>query len=246
MMKYFFLPLILLTLPLLLAAQSSTIADKNSEVFQLGDKTVVIPVPVGFTDVTGLIKNDRNVFRRFDADGENMTYVRNEIVSQLQADPTISRGFYAMGWIPENRRTTDITAEYFAQVVSGMERNFAASLDPKSKVMAEAKKQATTFAQKNLDPNASIDFNETKNLGFIDKSDHVFSAMAFLSAQTNGQTKTTLMTFSVLRLNQRLVWVYCYTGTPTEKDFETLPAFTRTWTAAIIAANTKLTRLNKK
>lgn len=247
-MKYFLLPLILLAGSLTLAAQSATPAksDKNSDVFQLGDKTVRIPVPVGFTDVTGRIENDRNVFQRFDADGENMTYVQDGLVSLLQANSRIPLGFHAKGWIPGNRRTTDITAEYFGQIISGMERNFAAILDPKSETMTKAKNQAMAFATKNLDPKASIDFNETTNLGFIQKGDRVFSAMAFLSAQINGQQATTLMTFSVLRLNDRLVWVYCYAPTPTEKDFEALPVFTRTWTAAIIAANTKLTELKKE
>ena len=44
-------------------------------------------MPVGFTDVTGRIENDRNVFQRLDADGENMTYVRDELVNQLQVNP---------------------------------------------------------------------------------------------------------------------------------------------------------------
>lgn len=247
-MKYLLLPLLLLICSPQLAAQGTTPAktDKNPDVYRLGTKTVRIPVPVGFTDVTGRIENDRNVFQRFDADGENMTYVRDELVSSLQANPRIPLGLHAKGWIPANRRTTDITAKYFAEMVSGMEHNFAAFIDPKSKAMTKAKSQAMAFATKNLDPKATIDFNETENLGFIQKSDRVFSAMAFLSAQVNGQRATTLMTFSFLRLNERLVWVYAYAPSPTEADFKTLPEFTKTWTAGIIAANTKVTELKKK
>ena len=247
-MKYFFLPLILLTGSIHLAAQITTPAksDKNSDVFQLGAKSVRIPVPIGFTDVTGRIENDRNVFQRFDADGENMTYVRDELVSRLQANPRAQLGLHAKGWIPGNRCNTDITAAYFADMVSGMKRNFATIADPKSEIMIKAKDQAMAFATKNLDPNASIDFNNTTNLGFIQKSDRVFSAMAVVSAQINGQRATTLMTLSFLRLNDRLVWVYCYAPSPTEKDFETLPEFTKTWTASVVAANTKLTKLKKE
>ena len=240
-MKRFFLPLVLIIASATLSAQikEPTKTDKNSDVYQLGTKTVRIPVPVGFTDVTGRIENDRNVFQRYDADGENMTYVSDEIVGLLQANPRTPLGLHAKGWIPANRRTTDITTEYFGHVVSGMEQNFATIIDPKSETMKKAKDRAKSFAAQNLDPNATVDFNQTTNLGFIQKSDHVFSAMAFLSAQVNGQQATTLITFSVLRLNDRLVWIYCYALSPTEKDFETLPEFTKIWTAAIVAANSK-------
>ena len=245
-MKYLFLPLILLSSVLSLAAQTANlVTSQNSDLYQFGDKTVRIPPPVGFTDVTGRIEDDRNFFQRFDAEGENLTYVRDELVSLLQANPKTPLGFYAKGWIPGNHRTNEITAQYFAQVVAVMESGFATIVDPNSQIMIKAKKQAMAFSTKNLDPKASIDFKETTNLGFIQKSDRVFSAMALLSAQINGQPFLSLTSFSVLRLNNRLVWVYCFAPTPTEKDFEMLPKFTRTWTAAIIAANSKLTVLKK-
>jgi len=83
----------------------------------------------------------------------------------------------------------------------------------------------------------TVDLTATKNLGFFEKTPRLFSGMTVFTVEIYGRKVTTLATVSFLHVNQRLVAVYAYKMFPADNDVKELTAFTKKWTAKIIAAN---------
>jgi hypothetical protein len=77
----------------------------------------------------------------------------------------------------------------------------------------------------------------SKIFGTFDKTDRVFSSMILVGTEINGRKVSTLGTMSVVFVNHRLVYVYAYKMSPTEGDVKEMNAFTKKWTARIVAAN---------
>jgi hypothetical protein len=211
--------------------------DKNPDVFQLGIKTVRIPTPTGFTDVMGRIPNTKKLYARDDPNGIIALSVPDEVFPQLKADPLMPLPFYAVVIVTEPFKTLDITPELFAQYVVVWEKEFGTFLDLKGPVIADAKKRIDSIRNPAVGGRSHVEFLDTKYLGVFEKVDNAFSAMFMATVQVDILTRRpVLASFSALRIKDRLITLTVYEA-PTEKNLETLPVFTKQWTAAIIAAN---------
>lgn len=223
------------------AAQTTAVTKKpgkNSDTFQLGSKTVRIPPPAGFTDVMGRIPNTKQLYARNDPNSFIAIAVPAAVFPKLQADPLMPLDFYAVVAVTDAFKVLDMTPELFASYVATYEKDFSSYLDPKGPVVAEARKNIDTIRSQATGERSNANFSGTKNLGFFQKTDKVFSAMFLMTLEVNIFRKLpTVVTFSVMRINDRLITLGVYKSRPTAKDLDTIPAFTKKWTAAVIAAN---------
>lgn len=227
------------TIAVAAAGQATTAQkqDKNPDVFQLGAKSVRVPTPTGFTDVMGRIPNTKKLYARNDPNGIIALSVPDDVFPQLKADPLMPLPSYAVVTVTEPFRAIDMTPELFAEYVTVWEKEFGTYLDPKGPVMAEAKKRIDSIRNPAVGGRSHVEFLDTKYLGFFEKTDSIFSGMFMATVQVDIiSRRPVLVSFSALRVKDRLVTLSVYQA-PTENNLETLPVFTKQWTAAIIAAN---------
>ena len=224
----------LLALLILSCALISSAQDK----YQFGNRTISIPAPDGFTNVIGRFPK---VTARFNAteDPDLVTlasHVPESFISKLEESENIDLELYTKVSSGKRFRSTPSTLEYYKSVVHDLEKNFDTYLDPDGdavkKVEANYKKGLAGMGTK-----ANIRTTSTKNLGFFEKNENVFSAMSVSAANVSGRMVTTLTTTSLVRVKDRLLFVYVYRMFPDEYSIKDLTAFTRKYTSKIIAAN---------
>jgi hypothetical protein len=206
--------------------------------YQFGDRTIFIPSPDGFANVIGRFPK---VTARFNAteDPANIalaSHVPESFLPDLEASESIDLEFYTKVSTSRRLRTIPVTLENYKAVVNDLEKNFDTYLDPDGDLI----RKVETNSEKGLagiGTKATIRTTSTKNLGFFEKNERVFSAMSEYSANVSGRMVTTLGTLSVVRVKDRLLFVYVYRMFPDEYAAKDLVTFTRTYTAKILAAN---------
>jgi hypothetical protein len=215
-----------------------------SDWFQLGTKKVRIPAPQGFTEI----------FSRFDSvvarmkateDPNNETVTSHLPTSSLakyEANQEQRLDHYTKVSVSKNLKTTDITPEYFAEVVAETEKQLATLGDPNDQLLKKIEGNSSKGLSELWGKETTVKVNQPKNLGAFDRGPNLYSVLLFVSGDLNGKKYSTLTTISLLRINQRLVWVYTYKMDPTQADIAMLKTFTKKWTAAILAANTVRSR----
>jgi hypothetical protein len=229
---------LLLSLSTLCAQRSADKTDaKNPYLFRLGAKSVCIPPPQGFTDVIGRIENDHGRFADRQIDGLLAIDVPDDIIVKLSAEPLMSLPIYTNVRVAREMLTMDVSQELYNSIVSEYQKNFERLLDPNGKIAAAAKKEMSLHVSQVTGRLSNVDLAATKNLGYFQRTDSVFSALTLMTIDVNGQPIPMLVSVSLLRLNDRLVNAAVYKRMPTQRDIETLPEFTKQWTEAIVAAN---------
>ena len=212
-------------------------ASKNPDVFQLGTRSVRIPSPTGFSDVIGRIENDHGRFAPDEQGGLLSLDVPDDILPALAKDTLMPLEIYAKVRISPEIMEVDITPELYAATVAEFQKNFDALLDPNGKIVTTAKRDVSLYVSQVTGRVSKVDISATKNLGYFQKTGNVFSALTLMMIEVNGQTIPMLASISLLRLNIRLINATVYKRMPTDKDIETMPEFTKSWTTRILDAN---------
>jgi len=231
MKKLTILALLILTCALFSSAQT---ADK----YQFGDRVISIPAPDGFTNIIGRFPK---VTARFNAteDPANValaSHVPESFIAKLEESENIDLEFYTKVSASKHLRSTPVSLEHYKEVVRDLEKNFDTYMDPDGEVIRKVEKNSEKGLAA-IGTKASINTTSTKNLGFFEKNEHVFSAMSVYVANVSGRMVTTLGTLSVVYVKDRLLFVYVYQMFPDEYAPKDVVAFTRRYTARIIAAN---------
>ena len=211
---------------------------QTSDRYQFGDRTISIPAPDGFTNVIGRFPK---VTARFNAteDPGNIalaSHVPENFVADLEGSQDIDLDFYTKVSTKKSLRSTPSTVENYKAVVRDLEKNFDTYLDPDGELIKKVEANYTKGLA-GMGTKATIRTTSTKNLGFFEKNEHVFSAMSVSAANISGRMVTTLATMSVVRVKDRLLFVYVYRMFPDEYAVQELTTFTRKYTAKILAAN---------
>jgi len=231
MKKFPVLLIVILVCAPLLTAQ-------NSDKYQFGDRQITIPAPDGFINAFGRFPIVTARLNATESPGNDMlaVHVAESMVSKLQVSEDIDLAYYTKVSDLKSRRTLDNTAEFYKQVVAEIEQNFGTYTDPNGDNMKNMEKNSEK-GLKEIGRGTTVDLTSTKNLGSFEKTDRVYSAMMLIGAELYGRKVMTLAAFSFMYINQRLVTVSVYKQSPTDADLKDVPAFTKKWTAKIIAAN---------
>ena len=145
--------------------------------------------------------------------------------------------FYTKVSINQRVKNTDISPELFAAAVADLEKNFGTYMDPNGPLLKKTEGNASKGLTELFGTDTKTDIKGARNLGFFEKTDKVFSGTTLVTLDVNGRNLTILGTFSVVRVNQRLVFLFAYKMFPEAKDDEMLRDFTMKWSAKTVAAN---------
>ena len=231
MKKLAFLPLLILACTLFSSAQTP-------DRYQFGDRVIFIPAPDGFANVIGRFPKVTARFRATEDPGNVAlaSHVPESFIPDLEVSENIDLEFYTKVSTSKNLRSALVSLESYKAVVRDLEKNFDTYIDPEGDLI----KKVETNSEKGLagmGTKATIRTTSTQNLGFFEKNERVFSAMSAYTANISGRMVTTLATLSVVRVKDRLLFVYVYRMFPDEYATKDLVTFTRKYTAKIIAAN---------
>ena len=221
------------------AAHPQKTVEPASETFQLGSRTVKIPAPEGFTEVSS--RFDRVAARLIateDPANDTLTsHVSNSMIPKLETTQDRDLEFYTKVSVSKRARTVDLTPAMFGSVVSAFEKNMDTYLDPNGSLLKRVEGNTGKSLSDLWGKDVNVQLNQPKHLGFFDKGENVLSSMMFVNVALNDKKYSIISTTSLLNINQRLVFVYAYKMNPAETDVEMLRTFTKNWTAAILAAN---------
>ena len=217
---------------------ASFAATQTSDKYEFGDRQIVIPAPDGFTSVYGRFPRIAARFNATEDPGNDLLagHVPESFIPKLQASEDIDLGFYTKVFTLKKQRTIDVTDEFYKLVVAELEKNFGAYVDPNSETMKKFIKNSEKGLA-DIGSTTAINVTSSKNLGSFEKTDRVFSGMLVVVMEIYGRKLITLGTFSFMHINQRVVTVSVYKQFPSDNDLKDLPAFTKKWTAKILAAN---------
>jgi len=230
--------ILLLFVPYAFSQQVSADArSRNTDVFQVGSRSVRVPPPEGFIDVVGRIVDDHGRFAANEREGLISLCVRASDVPALNRDPLMPLDIYTKVRIAPEMISMDVDGELYAKVVAEYQKNFDGLLDPNGSVVAKAKKDLSLSVSQITGRMSTVDLKSSRNLGYFQKTERAFSSLSLMTIEVNGQPIPLLVSVSLLRLNDRLVNVAVYKRLPTDKDIDYLRDFTTRWTSAIVAAN---------
>jgi|GEM_PF-895964 len=215
----------------------------SSMVIQLGTKSVVIPSPEGFGEATSQLE----AIKRFFAATEDPNldplaiHMPFETIVRLKQGEYFDLPFYTKVSIAKKNREIDYSVKDFSSLVSYMKAGGGRILDMDSPEMKAMMKDQNKSLSELLAQEVTIDLSQPVNLGVIEQTQNSYSVLILIKIkfQSGSAQKEKLMVSSatLMRLNQRLIFVYTYRHADTKEDTDILRNFTRKWVAQILKAN---------
>ncbi len=221
------------------ASQLTAQAVLANDVYRLGSRTVHIPAPEGFFDTFPHFDRVTGYFIAAETPSNNTlaAYVPNDTLPQLKAGIASPLIAYAKISVSREAITLDATPQLFANVVSDLEKRYAAPIAADSTITPPVAENAAKWLAANSSKDSTPELKTAINLGHFQKTDNVFSAMMIMKLEAFSDPRPYLASVSLLNVNNRLIYVYAYRQITSDKDADVLSELTKTWTAAIVAAN---------
>lgn len=232
------IPLLLVSIALLFVSQTFA---QGTDVYPLGTRTVKIPAPEGFSEISARFPRIAARLAATEDPGNEILAVHlpDSLLYEFTYDQDRDLEFYTKVSVARPARTLVFTPAMFAEMVAKMERSFDTYLDPDGPLLREIKGNAEKGMAEYWGTDAKVALNQPKSLGFFDKGENVFSAMLFINVALNRKRYPLLVTTSSLNINNRLVFLYAYRMSAAKEDIEMLRTFTKKWTTAVLAANSQ-------
>jgi hypothetical protein len=222
--------------------QASTVKESSSS-FQLGNKTVVIPPPAGFEEATSQSAEVKRIFTVTEDPGLDLlaVHVPAELMDKIRRGDREPFSLYTKVSIPKRLRATDASPTDFSTFVSSIQTSFTQALDPDSATMKTIKKAQDRNLTELLEQDATIDFSKPINLGQVVKTPASYGQLLLIKTklQTGDLQKEVVIVggMGIVRVKQRIVFVYTYKFFNSAEDIEMVRAFTRKWLDEIVKAN---------
>jgi hypothetical protein len=219
------------------SAQKPVEGSADPDTYQLGNRTVKIPPPEGFSDIFAGRVAER--FRSIEDPANEVLAVHapDSIAAGLRTAPDSDLELYGKVSVFRRLEAVDITPEMFAQLAGAVEKSMDAYLDPNGATVKRVRENSEKGLSEYLGNKTKVDLTSPKNLGFFDKQSYAFSALVLMTVNVGGTKYPVLFTVSYLNVNSRLIYVYLYKVLNAIDDDEMLRAMTTKWIARIIAAN---------
>lgn len=164
--------------------------------------------------------SDCELFRK----GSNPTYNHYTKVSVLRAgrEMTVSRAM-------------------MQQLVENLRKNFGSYLDPNGSAMKDLERKVGQGLSELDSKQTTVDFNKPQQLGEFDSRPDINSFLTLVTVTVNAegtvQKVPVLATTSIVRLKERILFVYTFMKYRSNADINTLKGFATKWTTSILAAN---------
>jgi hypothetical protein len=223
-------------------SQAST-AKESTSVFQLGNKTVVIPPPVGFEEATSQFAAVKRIFSVTEDANLDLLAVHlpAALMEKLRQGSKEQFSLYTKVSVPKRLREIDTSQTDFSNFVSSIQANATQVLDPNSPTMKAIKKAQDRNLTELLEQEAKIDFAKPVPLGEIVKTPASYGSLVLFKTKTQVGDVLKEVAFvgglGLVRVRQRIVFVYTYKRFNSAEDIEMLRDFTRKWLDEIVKAN---------
>lgn len=211
------------------------------DTFTVGTQRVVIPPPAGFINGYERIPAITARFKGDDPDSLTLAvHVPTGVALILNAGKPVEwLDFYTNVYLPKSMTGVEVTPPMFAEFAAGMEKNAGAALDINNPETMAMIKRSLEAIEKRTGRPPDMDLKQTKFLGTVQKDANVLSLLVMADIESSDGIRRLIATTSGVVVNSRLIYISVYKRFTNEKDIADLQNFTKTWTAAILAANTK-------
>lgn len=210
---------------------------------QLGNRVILIPDPEGFEEGTSQFEAFKARLEATEAQQNDMLLAHLPVsdceLFRRGLNPTYNH--YTKVSVLRAGREMAVSSALMRELVDDFRRNVGTFLDPNGAAMKELEQKVGQGLSR-LDSNETkIDFSKPQMLGEFDKRPDVnsFLLLITVTVNTNGteQTVPVLATTNIVRVKERILFVYAFMKYRANADMETIKAFTTKWTSSILAAN---------
>lgn len=216
-----------------------------ARVYQLGTKSVLIPEPDGFEEATSQFDLVQTFFGATEVPANELLAVHTspEDTARLKSDNfTGGLNFYTKVSVSRRLKGVDTTEADFQSFVTAFQNEGEKLLDPNGQAMKTMLKDIEKNLSDLSDTNVTVDMSQPKYLGDIYRTQSSFGVLLLMNLQIQDESRQSdaalmLCGASIVRVKQRLLYVYTYKRFRTAADADTLRDFTKRWLDKIIAAN---------
>jgi hypothetical protein len=222
---------------------AQTAKQTSDHSYRMGDREVSIPPPDGFVEATTRSEALKKVFEATESPALDLLaiHVPTEVMDMIARGEHRDLGFYTKVSVSKSLRVADSSAADFSDLVSYFRANSAKMLDFKRPEMQSQLDQQNKSLTELLKQNPKLDLSQPANLGEIESTPNSYGFLLLLKMkfQIDGEEKEKLVVsgVSLVRVRNRIVWIYTYRTFNSESDAAILRAFTKRWLADIVRAN---------
>lgn len=224
--------------------QSQKRTQKGADIgYRLGTKSVLIPAPEGYEEASSQIDDVRRFFEATEAPDLDLlaVHVPVDILERLKTGERFNLSLYTKVSVPKRLREIDISLSDFSKRVSALQGNSAKVFDftsPEMKAILQGNnKSMSDFFERE----AKMDLSQPVNLGEIAKTDESYGVLLLFKVkfEIDGKQEELFVLggVSMVRIKQRLVFIYTYRRFNSNEDAELIRNFTKQWLGQIIKVN---------
>lgn len=211
--------------------------------FQLGDQLITIPAPNDFEEAASQFESIKTRFTVTEDPANDVLAVHlpHALCEKLRAGETGPLNFYTKISVAKRARAVDYSVEEFASLVGEFRKTGSEVMDINGPTMKETLEYLSKGLSDLNKKETQVDMDQPLNLGEFDTRPNAYSVMLLVNvkAQSGGLKVSGLIAggITLLRVKQRLIFVYTYRKYESKADVETLRDFTKQWIGQILAAN---------
>ena len=217
----------------------------SNQLYTLGNRDVSIPPPKGFVEATSRSEDVKRVFEATEAAGLDTlaVHVPADVMEKIIWGERPELEFYTKVSVAKILRNVDSSQADFAKGVSYLRANNARMFDfTRPEFQSQFKKQNEGLSEL-LKRDTKIDLAQPASLGEIENTRNSYGTLLLTKVRIQSgsidKERILLMGASVVRIRERMVWIYTYRVFNSDKDTDILKAFTKRWLADILRANLK-------
>jgi hypothetical protein len=221
------------------ASRNSQSATTPSHVYQLGTRSVVIPPPAGFAEAFSQSDAIAKILIATEAPANEVltAHLPVEVLDKIKRGEQTGYDFYTKVSVLKLAKAHDMSDAEFAALLAQVETSISQVFDINGPTMKSAVKNVRDALSNLSGKEVQVDFDQPQNLGSFDKMKNVYSFMMLMTFK-GPQAKVPLLGgISLVKVNQRLIYVYTYRKFTSEKDAEVLRDCAKAWVRQILAAN---------
>lgn len=223
-------------LPLQVSGQPDV---SDTATLTLGTRSIRVPSPSGLVDGGTRFDHLKSRFVVTESPGNDMlaVFIPESIVPALEKGKIPPYDRWAKVSVLTKLRATDVNAETFRRFADEFEKMSPEMIDEKSPAFQNSIANARKGLSGLLGQKVVINLSEPKSLGVFDRQANVWSMLIVSNLTDSEGTRPLLGSLTLLRVKQRLLFVYAYSKLTNENDANDLRRLSKKWSADILAAN---------
>lgn len=209
-----------------------TTASAESVPFRVGLQTILIPSPGPDLPETG---PDYRVLAEPLATASNRLVAAfllpDELKAMLTTKTSLTR--YALVEVLRQAEFADVSPDFFKQVSNSMADQFGARLN----ATLEDQQKEVDLKLKALGNQSKVTIEKPTMLGTLFSKADAIGYGAVMPVSVDGKTATIAMCMTILRVRQRLLFLYTYARYTDEESVKSVQRMSDKWSDAILKAN---------